>query len=229
MARIFCKYHPDVPARWICRACQIPFCSRCIPATGEATPACPICHQAVESLGVGNVIEPFWQRLPAIFAWPLQRTPLLFMLAISGLWILVAFLLGGSLVGWLIGNVVLYAVFFKYAYVVLENTAQGHLEPEPITWSTITEELGLPFKQLFILFLVIVIDAGLNRIGGSGLLLVGMFLTTLLLPASIMVLAIEHRLLVAINPVILIGGRRTSWPSASGRTGLPACARRRMR
>ncbi len=204
MARIFCKYHPDVPARWICRACQIPFCSRCIPQAGEGPPACPVCHQAVESLGAGNVIEPFWQRLPAIFAWPLQRIPLLFMLALSGLGLLVAFLLGDSLFGWLLGNVVLYAVFLKYAYVVLENTAQGHLDPEPITWNTIAEELELPFKQLFILFLIGAINNSLYRTGGGGLMLAGMFLTALLLPASIMVLAIERRLLAAINPIILI-------------------------
>ena len=204
MARIFCKYHPDVPARWICRACQIPFCSQCIPGEGEAAPACPVCRQAVESLGAGNVIEPFWQRLPAIFAWPLQRTPLLFMLALSGLGLLVAFLLGGSLFGWLLGNVVLYAVFLKYAYVVLENTAQGHLEPEPITWHVLADELELPFKQFFILFLIAAINDSLYRTGGGGLMLAGLFLTTLLLPASIMVLAIERRLLAAINPIILI-------------------------
>jgi len=94
MARIFCKYHPTVPARWTCRACGINFCRRCMQAEGSDTPHCPVCHQAAESLGKGNVIEPFWQRLQAIFAWPLQWPPLLFMLGLTVLGVLVEIVAG---------------------------------------------------------------------------------------------------------------------------------------
>ncbi len=212
MARIFCKYHPTVPARWTCRACGIDFCHRCMQAEGSDTPHCPVCHQAAESLGSGNVIEPFWQRLQAIFAYPLQLHPLLFMLGLTVLGVLIESVAGRTLVGWLVGEIVLYVVFLKYAYVVLERTAAGHLDAVPVTWEAIATELELPFKQFFILFLIYAINASLANSGHTGLLFLSMFLSALLLPASIMVLAIEHSLLSAINPVILLDVMRRIGP-----------------
>ena len=203
MARIFCKYHPDVPARWICRACQITFCSQCMQAEDGGAPQCPVCHRAAESLGTGNVIEPFWQRLPAIFAWPLHLPPLLFMLGLT----LLDLLLGSGLPG-LLGSLVLFVVFFKYAYAVLEQTAEGRLEPGPITWSLIAEELELPFKQLGVLILAAMVLWQLHDWGGAALAITGELILALLLPASVMVLAVEHRFLAAINPIMLFGVMR---------------------
>ncbi|HID50297.1 MAG TPA: hypothetical protein EYP40_11935, partial [Chromatiales bacterium] len=187
MAKIFCKYHPDVPARWVCRHCQINFCTGCIEAEEGRTPECPVCHRAVESLGSGNVILPFWQRLPAIFAYPARLAPLLFILVLAA----INLLLGPSIFGILI-QLVLFVVFMKYAYMVLEQTARGYLEPVPVTWDTLSKELELPFKQLFVVFLLIVFNTQLYNWGGSGLLFVGQLLTALFFPASVMVLAVEH-------------------------------------
>ncbi len=212
MTRIYCKYHPTVPARWTCRACQINFCGRCMRAEGGDSPRCPVCHQAAESLGSGNVIEPFWQRLQAFFAWPLQPQPLLFMLGLTALGVLIEVFFGGSLIGWLVGGIVLYVVFLKYAYTVLERTAEGELDPVPVTWNTIATELELPFKQFFVIFLLYAVTASLDQAGFTGLALLSLFLGALMLPASIMVLAIEHRLLMAINPIVLVDVMRRIGP-----------------
>lgn len=207
MAKIFCKYHPDVPARWVCRHCQINFCTGCIEAGEGRTPECPVCHRAVESLGSGNVILPFWQRLPAIFAYPARLAPLLFILVLAA----IDLLLGPSIFGILI-QLVLFVVFMKYAYMVLEQTARGYLEPVPVTWDTLSKELELPFKQLFVVFLLIVFNTQLYNWGGSGLLFVGQLLTALFFPASVMVLAVEHSFFQAINPVTLAGVVRRIGP-----------------
>ena len=170
-------------------------------------PECPVCHRAVESLGTGNVITPFWQRLPAIFAYPAHLAPMLFILALA----VIDLLLGTSLFGILV-QLALFVVFMKYAYVVLERTAQGLLEPVPVTWEVLSEELELPFKQLFVVFLLIVLNSQLYNWGGSGLLFVGQLLTALFFPASVMVLAVEHSFFSAINPVTLAGVVRRIGP-----------------
>ncbi|MCG6887287.1 MAG: hypothetical protein LJE74_08770 [Proteobacteria bacterium] len=200
MAKIFCKYHPDIPARWVCRHCQINFCTTCIAGEDNRLPECPVCHREVESLGTGNVIKPFWQRLPAFFLYPAHLAPLLFILALAA----IDLLLGLTTFGILI-QLALFVVFMKYAYVVLEHTAQGYLEPPSITWDALSEELELPFKQLFVVFLLIVLNSQLYSWGGSGLLFVGQVLTALLFPASVMVLAVEHNFFSAINPLTLSG------------------------
>jgi hypothetical protein len=200
MAKIFCKYHPDTPARWACRHCQINFCTTCIPGEDDRLPECPVCHRQVESLGTGNVIKPFWQRLPAFFIYPAQIAPLLFILILAAIDLVLGFTIFGILV-----QLILFVVFMKYAYVVLEQTAQGYMEPPAVTWSALSEELELPFKQLFVVFLLIVVNSQLYTWGGGGLLFVGQVLTALLFPASVMVLAVEHSFFSAINPITLAG------------------------
>lgn len=201
MAKIFCKYHPDTPARWVCRHCQINYCTNCVEAEqGQSAPHCPVCHRQAESLGTGNVIKPFWQRLPSFFAYPAHLSPLLFIFALT----VANILIGNTVFGFLI-QLLMFIVFMKYAYVVLEQTSQGYLKPERITWSLLSEGLELPFKQLFVVFLLIVINTELYALGGDGLLFVGQIITALFFPASVMVLAVENSFLRAINPVTLIG------------------------
>lgn len=197
MAQIFCKYHPDKPASWVCRHCQINFCKSCITEKDTSMPSCPVCQRAMESLGSGNVISPFWQRIPKFFLYPLNTTPLLIMLVFAGLQLLLA----GSLFGLLIA-LVLFVVFMKYAYIVLEQTSQGYLKPRNLDAGDLTEELELPFKQLLIVILLGLFQGFLQKLG---LWFVGSLLTALILPASIMVLAVEHSFFSAINPLMLIG------------------------
>ena len=197
MAQIFCKYHPDKPASWVCRHCQINYCKSCIVTEDTNMPPCPVCQRAMESLGSGNVIQPFWQRIPKFFLYPLNVTPLVIMTVIAGM----QFLLAGSLWG-LVFSLVLFVVFIKYAYIVLEQTAQGNLKPRNLEAGDLTEELELPFKQLLIVVLLGLLQGLFQKIG---LWFIGALFTSLILPACIMVLAIEHSFFRAINPLVLVG------------------------
>ncbi|HNR12431.1 MAG TPA: hypothetical protein PLG17_05030 [Thermodesulfobacteriota bacterium] len=79
MKRVYCTYHPTVPAQWECPDCNLQFCDRCVMKSDvisyglkKTHHLCPKCRSYAQSLTVANVIEPFWEKLPQIFAYPLQ-------------------------------------------------------------------------------------------------------------------------------------------------------------
>ncbi|MGD8547863.1 MAG: B-box zinc finger protein, partial [Thiohalophilus sp.] len=200
MEKVYCKYHPDSPARWHCQPCQVNFCSTCISPDKEGeAPACPICGQRTTSLGAGNLIQPFWQRIPRFFLYPAHTGPLLFVLALSALSALVS----ESLVGMLF-ILMINVVFLKYAFVVLEDTAMGFLKPRPITRKVISDEIELPFKQLFLIFFIATINLKVLEYFGGGPFLMIAIVSIMLFPASIMVLAVEHSFFMAVNPLMLL-------------------------
>ncbi|MEJ2142092.1 MAG: hypothetical protein P8Y24_07005, partial [Gammaproteobacteria bacterium] len=153
----------------------------------------------LESLGAGNLIIPFWHRIPHFFIYPANLVPLLVMFSI----VVLSGIVSGSLFGFLI-NLALYIVFMKYAYVVLEQSAQGYLKPKPFEWSDLTDELELPFKQLFVIIAVYSFNMFVYKNLGEGMFLITMFLSVLSFPASVMVLAVEHSFFQAFNPLIVL-------------------------
>jgi tetratricopeptide (TPR) repeat protein len=205
MAKIFCKYHPDIPASWVCHYCQINFCKNCIQVEYDEIPACPVCGQQAHSLGTGNLIQPFWQRIPQFFRYPFQFPPLLFMLLLTVLSILVNKVPVDIMPFGILIELAMVMLFIKYAYVVLEHTAQGYLHAQRIRGKLLTENLETLFKQLFVVFLFFIGLSELSGLTNKAPFYLGMLFTTLVFPASIMVLAVEHRLMRAINPASLLG------------------------
>ncbi len=204
MAKIFCKYHPDVPARWACGHCLINYCKNCIQANNGDTPVCPVCGQPADSLGAGNLIRPFWQRIHQFFLYPLQFPPLLFVLLLTVISLIFNKLPTDKMPFGILIEIAMFMLFIKYAYVVLEHTAQGYLRAQRIHGKMLTEKLETPFKQLFIVFLFLIFLSELAALDNEPLLYLGMFTTALVFPASVMVLAVEHRFFRAINPIRLL-------------------------
>lgn len=194
-----CKYHPDVPARWECRHCQINFCKTCIPQQDERyTPSCPVCQRQLFSLGSGNLVTPFWKRLGKFFLYPLRLNSLLFI----GLLTIIGVILSTSLIG-LLFTIVLLFVFLKYCFSVIENTACGHLEPLPVSQLMLSREMELPFK-FFVLLIAIGIGIGIiGQFLGPIPMLIAMVVSNIALPANVMVLAIEHSIFAALNPAVV--------------------------
>jgi len=205
MGRIFCNYHPRVFARWHCPGCQVNLCPDCVQTTSNPyrdTPDCPLCDQPTESLGLGNVIVPFWHRLPKIFAYPLQPTALIYLLGLSLLGLFQTLPLLGFLVGLL-----LYLATMQYSLRLMERTASGRMEPpEP---SMRGEEDVTP--RVAALFLVYIAVELITQMAGHHLGLPGYLATSaffsLMLPASIIIVGLEQgffrSLLKAVNPVSL--------------------------
>lgn len=203
MSTAVCKYHPRVPAQWFCGTCNIHLCPSCIKTEylPDLVHTCPVCKNYATALGMANIITPFWKRLPHFFLYPVNLSSLG---VIASIMILSALTFRASLVGALL-QLVLFVMFLRYAYAVLLHTALGHRTPPPLSHATLIEGMELPFKQVFV-FVAMGLIAGLaeDLAGGlAGAMLSWLFL--LAVPATVMVIAIDHSFFRALNPLVLAG------------------------
>ncbi|MGV6851084.1 MAG: tetratricopeptide repeat protein [bacterium] len=142
-------------------------------------------------------IEPFWKRLPKIFAYGLNINNV-GMAAMYSLLQFVAALLPFSFI-W---QILLWMGLYKYVYEVLITTARGQLEPPEISVRNINDYMAL--KQLGLLILM----GALSFMGFSmvhpvvGIIVGGFFL--LALPASIMALSMTASVFSALNPLLMV-------------------------
>ena len=202
MSQLACKYHYDLPARWMCRSCRINFCTNCIPSLSETeTPHCAICSDKLTVVGAENVVAPFWQRLHHYFMYPINPVPagliILLTVAIAAL--------GHTLFGVVAVSLSL-LVYMKYAYVVLDDTSHGYILPRAFSFDMLSKDLELPFKQLLNLFLIIALNYLVydysERYQIKYLFESVLSLTVFFLPASIMVLAVKRSFTGAFNPML---------------------------
>lgn len=140
-------------------------------------------------------ITPFWHRIPRFFLYPLHPTSLIMMVLFSLGAMIFSFSLFGVFV-LLAGT----AVFLKYCYYILEHTAQGHNEPPSLSWDFLSGDYMILLKQLGVFMLLgllaSVLGGLLGPFGSTLVILIG----GLLIPASIMILAVTNSFSEAINP-----------------------------
>lgn len=203
----FCKYHPAGPAHWYCDQCDTALCPECVEARemggyrqGEKLHMCPNCNIPVRWLGVENIIDPFWKRMPQFFLYPFSMGPLLLMLGLS----LVSALLARPGIVGLLASIAVWGVAFKYAYAILQSTARGDLTTPKLDSRTLSENFGPVVKQVGI-YMAIFLAAGfsfahLGPAGGSLFLI----LATLFLPAMIILLVTTGSLIQAVNPMMFV-------------------------
>jgi len=166
---------------------------------------CPVCNVEAKHMGVGNLLTPFWLRLPKFFLYPLQPVPLVLTLVLA--------FVGAIFNMSIIIQTAIWIVMMKYAYAVLINTGRGSLRAPAVTWEMINNDIGQVFKQ-FVIFFIIGVAATLmfshtGAIGGFSFLAVA----AVFIPAMIMVLVATNSVTHALNPMIFvpivsrIGGR----------------------
>ncbi|MES2818629.1 MAG: hypothetical protein V4812_06530 [Pseudomonadota bacterium] len=190
-----CHYHPAQPATWHCVPCQRHYGDCCIPLNADApeeTPVCPLCSSKLTFLGAANTAQPFWERIPSFFLYGLQRGPLAFsaLLALASLF----------MPAWLLLWLALFSVATKYFYSVIEASSQAERQAPSLASAFSGECYSLFFKQLVVfllafgaLWLAADFDSeALYWAVNLGLLLV--------LPASIIRLALDKTLGAALNP-----------------------------
>lgn len=140
---------------------------------------------------------PFWRRLPSFFVYPMQMGS---MLRIAGY----AFLGGfARLLPPLFGvvlYVILWIVFLKFAFVVMERTANGQLD-EPGGLQDKEEGDAMQVMRQYGLFVFLGMFVGLFAVlfgkVGFG---IGWLLMNIMAPAGIMIIAVERSLGQALNP-----------------------------
>ena len=195
-----CHYHPGDPAKWHCGECQIHFCSRCMPDADHRKQhaLCPQCNRAMRYLGAATEVVPFWNRIGAFFRYPFHTDPLL----VIAICTLVPLLISGNIVG-LIVSLVLILALLKYTYAVINHTAEGHMKPPPLAVAFTGSGFNIVILQLLVFILMGALVSAAMMVGGPILMLVALALVALALPASVMVLAMEHSVAAAVNPMNL--------------------------
>jgi hypothetical protein len=144
----------------------------------------------------------------ALFSWPLQMGPMVYIGCLA---------LAAGVVAWLPGLarllfLVIWLMFFRYAMTVLVLTARGNFNPDQASMHV---EGGdhRPLKQVLFIFITIMVGVFIALRISPKLALLYALLATLSLPAAIMIIAIEDSLLQALNPMRLFSVMGSiGWP-----------------
>lgn len=191
----YCRYHPAQPATWRCAPCERNFGDCCIPLNADAPeqePACPLCRSRLTFLGAANTAQPFWERIPQFFLYGLQQGPLLFAVALA--------LASLFMPGWKLLWLALFCVACKYLQTVIESASQGGREAPALRTAFDIEGFGL-FWRLLVLFFIAFGAQWLAADFDSEALFWAVSLgVQLLIPASIIRLALDKALGAALSP-----------------------------
>jgi len=205
--RQYCQYHPTRPAHWYCDQCGKPLCPECVDTRetdsyhpGKKLHMCPNCNIPVQWMGVANIIDPFWKRLPPFFLYPLTFRPLVLMVVLS---VLAGILTRPGIIGW-VAAVAIWGITLKYAYAILQATAGGDLNAPNLDADALLNNFGPVLKQVGIYIAIFtaagVVFAHMGRTAG-GLFL---FIATLFLPAMVILLVTTESLIQAVNPLMFV-------------------------
>jgi len=204
----FCNGHPTRKAHWHCSKCDALLCPECVSARAnenygkkEILHFCPKCNLPVDWVGIDNLIDPFWSRLPRMFTYPIYPQPLILSLLLA---IAVLLLLGVGLIGLVLLGII-GLIVLKYSFESLKATYNGNLKPPPLNAKIIFEDF-LPVIKQFIIYLLIGISSHLisAKLGKPAQ---GIFelLAIFFLPSMIILIVTTGRLFHAINPIVFIG------------------------
>lgn len=195
MEKTHCHYHSAQPATWHCVPCQRHYGDCCIPLNEEApeeTPACPLCRDPLSFLGAANTAQPFWERIPSFFAYGCQPSPLAF----SAILALASLFMPSIILLW----IALFSVATKYFHSVIEASSQAEKTAPHLLSAFTGEGFSLFFKQLAVFFIAMAalwLAADFNSEALFWVVNIGILLV---MPASIIRLALDKTLSAALSP-----------------------------
>jgi len=205
-----CQYHPGKPAHWYCPECNQNFCPDCIDKrdkggyqAGEFLYFCSKCNVQLTWTAASNIIEPFWNRLPRFFKYPLKPAPLIFNCIITLIYLLLHSI---GVFGFLF-IIIIWLILLKYAFTALTQTAQGNLNPPEISSRTISDDMQQVLKQYIMYILLFAVGFCFLFTGPFVLILLPLYIlyVVLFLPAMIMLLVSTDSVIHALNPQITFG------------------------
>lgn len=150
-------------------------------------------------------IPPFWLNLRSISTYPFRGDALLTLLLLSVAQLLTALPVLGFFI-----NLFLLLWAYKYAFSVLRDTANGHMESQVGALES-PDSVVFKFVGLNILMILMLVPLGF-AFGSAGMVL-GLIVITFAQPAATMSLAMDESLANALNP--------STWFALIGRVGLP--------
>jgi tetratricopeptide (TPR) repeat protein len=218
MEKTFCSYHPSKPALWYCSTCDEYFCSDCITRRDVGSlnkkstlNLCPKCNSIAEMLAAQNLVEPFWNRIPKLFAYPFDPKVVVLMVILA---VLMGMFAAPSILSILV-ELVLLSVLVRYCFAVLKETAKGSMLPPELDDSFLSLENYIVILKFIGLYTIVFGLAGgasfvlahrLSMAVNPSIGILIYFACILVLypvfPATVIVLAVTESLLEAINPMV---------------------------
>lgn len=160
-------------------------------------------------------VTPFWNRFPAFFLYPFKPWSLIVLFALAFVNGFLLSIAAGSFGGLIFaGALAVIAGLFslKYGYDILLRTAHGDLDPPPLNGETLTQGYELPLKQIAVFIILGFVVFGLLFVWVP-LAIVCTVAIVALMPAIIMILALERSVSAALNPRELGSmAFRIGWP-----------------
>ena len=204
----FCDGHPTRNAHWNCPNCNALLCPECVAQRESerfghrrSLHFCPKCNQEVDWVGVENLIGPFWNRMPRIFAYPISIAPVILMAVLA---LATMFFSGPGLFSLLMKGT-LWLVVIKYSFESLKATAGGNLKPPPVNAETISNDFGQVFKQFGIYIALFLVFGWISAQVGLAVGIVFLLAALFFVPSMIMLLVTTGSLIHALNPVMFVG------------------------
>jgi len=196
-----CKYHPLEAAINHCETCCADYCEACSDESAASDPrrtradktdhSCFVCKTNLSPLSGASNIPPFWTRLPEIYRYPLNTQAIIALLVVS---FATAFI-GNSIILFIIPLVAM----IMYSFTCLRETAKGNLKAPGL--EACFEGSIAPLAYVVIVVVILVLGAyNIFKYVGNGLGIIVSAVCILALPAIIIIIAIEERLLPAMNP-----------------------------
>ncbi|WP_332875681.1 B-box zinc finger protein [Massilia sp. S19_KUP03_FR1] len=210
MAKDHCVYHAEKAANWNCVSCGTLLCQECFPAAPDPAraPYCALCGGNMHHLGVANSLPPFWSRTPRFFAYPFAPNGAIFLALLAVLTIASAKLFSTSSLIILLPIFITVSLVIRQGLRVIEFCSQGRSRPPSI--AELFDGNPTTLKMLGLMLAYGMLVGALGRFGWFGI--GAIVCVSLLLPASIMLLAIHGTLRDALDPIQLLQlAARTGW------------------
>jgi tetratricopeptide (TPR) repeat protein len=203
-----CARHAAQPAWWQCPRCSKTLCPLCIARNSEGSNGpqprylCPICGVEANDLELFRVLAPLWERLPQFLAYPFfSGSSALLVPALALATTLLAqcgFVPAATYIA-------VWSIAMLYALAALRSTSSGSLHPPPLTRRTWEGQLPATIQQIVLFFTVYLIFRLLIAEAHIGIAIVAMVVCALVLPAVVMLVAIDTTLFRALKPHLIIG------------------------
>ncbi len=203
----YCQFHPLELAQQHCEYCDINVCATCSdesPLSHDryAEHRCFVCEMSMERVGAGLTVQPFWRHLSDIYRYPLSIQSVIVIILTA----LIATIFASFTILLLIPTIIL----THYCFVCLRHTANGKMIAPDFELSFDSGIASLFYVLIVMIAIGICVGLVFN-IFGVGIGTLTMVLGVAILPAAIMVIAIDEKLFSALDP-----GKLASIVSATG-------------
>jgi hypothetical protein len=206
----YCKFHPRVPARFLCNKCNRTFCDLCVTARNVGSDVIKTCRSCgVECVPVHfqrAAPKGFQSTLAGAFSYPFQGAGIIILVFATITLAAMDFLLKFGILGWFTA-ISFYGFLFLFMQNIIHTTTSD--EEEPISFPEVSSlgaaafQLGMTILASFWLYLVLAI-AKFYDVGIPGeAIIASVILGGVYFPMAFLAVAMKDSVAAA-NPLIVI-------------------------